>query len=106
MRRAFALEQEAALLCHARFDLEPTRSVLFRSAASLALDRKGHSSNSLFRGGGWYHDEPLLHPGPPLDLLFQLLPRCLGPTYPLGILLRRPLRARVLLVIRPAGGQA
>ncbi len=40
LRRAFALEKEAALLCRDQFDLEPTRSVLFRSAASLALDCK------------------------------------------------------------------
>lgn len=37
-RAAFTREREAAELLDARIDLEPTRSVLFRSAASLALD--------------------------------------------------------------------
>jgi hypothetical protein len=35
---AFELERQAAELLDTRIDLEPTRSVLFRSAASLALD--------------------------------------------------------------------
>lgn len=35
---AFQAEQEAAMLVKEHYDLEPTRSVLFRSAASLALD--------------------------------------------------------------------
>jgi len=35
---AFELERQAADLLDTRMDLEPTRSVLFRSAASLALD--------------------------------------------------------------------
>jgi hypothetical protein len=35
---AFELERQAAELLDTRVDLEPTRSVLFRSAASLALD--------------------------------------------------------------------
>ena len=37
-RKAFELEREAALLCADDLDLEPTRSVLLRSAASLAMD--------------------------------------------------------------------
>ena len=37
-KRAFELEQEAAQLLLGQFDLEPTRSVLFRSAAALALE--------------------------------------------------------------------
>lgn len=35
---AFQTEQKAAMLVREHYDLEPTRSVLFRSAASLALD--------------------------------------------------------------------
>jgi tetratricopeptide (TPR) repeat protein len=38
LRRAFELEREAAALCADALTLEPTRSVLHRSAASLALD--------------------------------------------------------------------
>ena len=38
LRRAYELEREAASLCSATIDLEPTRSVLHRSAASLAID--------------------------------------------------------------------
>ena len=38
-QQAFELEREAALSLLGRDDLEPTRSVLFRSAAALA-DRK------------------------------------------------------------------
>jgi hypothetical protein len=37
LREAFALEKEAAALVASDLDLEPTRSVLHRSAASLAL---------------------------------------------------------------------
>jgi hypothetical protein len=37
-RAAFEKEREAAELLEDRMDLEPTRSVLFRSAASLAMD--------------------------------------------------------------------
>lgn len=37
-RRAFELEREAAQSLLASFDVEPTRSVLFRSAATLALE--------------------------------------------------------------------
>jgi hypothetical protein len=37
-RAAFEKEREAAELLQDRVDLEPTRSVLFRSAASLAID--------------------------------------------------------------------
>lgn len=37
-RRAFVLEREAAQSLLADFDVEPTRSVLFRSAATLALE--------------------------------------------------------------------
>ncbi len=37
-RAAFEKEREAAELLKDRLDLEPTRSVLFRSAASLAMD--------------------------------------------------------------------
>jgi hypothetical protein len=37
-RAAFEKEREAAELLQDRLDLEPTRSVLFRSAASLAVD--------------------------------------------------------------------
>ena len=39
-RSAFEKEREAAELLQDRLDLEPTRSVLLRSAASLALDCK------------------------------------------------------------------
>lgn len=38
MRRAFELEREAAQLLLQAFDEEPTRSVLYRSAATLALE--------------------------------------------------------------------
>jgi len=37
LREAFLLEKEAAAFVVGQFDLEPTRSVLHRSAASLAL---------------------------------------------------------------------
>jgi hypothetical protein len=37
-RAAFEKERQAAELIEDRIDLEPTRSVLFRSAASLAMD--------------------------------------------------------------------
>ena len=37
-RRAFLLEKRAAILCSQFEDYEPTRSVLLRSAASLAID--------------------------------------------------------------------
>ena len=37
-QQAFALERQAALLLENDFSLEPSRSVLFRSAASLALE--------------------------------------------------------------------
>lgn len=39
-RRAFELEAEAASAFATRLDDEPTRSVLYRSAATLALDCK------------------------------------------------------------------
>lgn len=39
---AFEMEQRAAFMLESRYDLEPTRSVLFRSAASLALDYGDH----------------------------------------------------------------
>lgn len=42
LEQAFEKERRAAELLDARFDLEPTRSVLFRSAASLALDAGHH----------------------------------------------------------------
>ncbi|MFH1116276.1 MAG: hypothetical protein V1792_20380 [Pseudomonadota bacterium] len=38
LREAYLLERRAAESLKDRLDLEPTRSVLFRSAASLALD--------------------------------------------------------------------
>jgi hypothetical protein len=38
LRRAYELEREAASLCSSDLGLEPTRSVLHRSAASLAID--------------------------------------------------------------------
>ena len=38
LRRAYELEREAASVCSSDFGLEPTRSVLHRSAASLAID--------------------------------------------------------------------
>jgi len=37
-QKAFRQEREAALALHHRHDAEPTRSILFRSAATLALD--------------------------------------------------------------------
>lgn len=43
-RDAFEKERQAAEALHNRFDLEPTRSVLFRSAAALALDCGDHRS--------------------------------------------------------------
>lgn len=43
-RDAFEKERQAAEALHNRFDLEPTRSVLFRSAAALALDSGDHRS--------------------------------------------------------------
>src|SRR5579872_5522320 len=38
LRQAFSQESAAAQLMSENFDLEPTRSVLYRSAASLAMD--------------------------------------------------------------------
>ena len=38
IRQAFELEREAAQLLLQSFDVEPTRSVLYRSAATLALE--------------------------------------------------------------------
>ncbi|MEM1324893.1 MAG: DUF2281 domain-containing protein [Bacteroidota bacterium] len=37
-KQAFQLEQEAALMMIGDYDIEPTRSVLFKGAATLALD--------------------------------------------------------------------
>jgi len=37
LRQAYMLEKEAAQLIAGEFDLEPSRSVLYRSAASLAM---------------------------------------------------------------------
>ena len=37
LRQAYMLEKEAAQLIAGEFDLEPSRSVLYRSAASLAI---------------------------------------------------------------------
>lgn len=42
LRRAYAKERQAALSLEARPDFEPTRSILFRSAASLALECGEH----------------------------------------------------------------
>ena len=39
-RKAYELEAQAAAAFASRIDAEPTRSVLFRSAATLALDCK------------------------------------------------------------------
>jgi len=38
LREAFEMERDAAALTEPNFDLEPTRSVLHRSAATLALN--------------------------------------------------------------------
>ena len=45
-QKAFELEKSAALLLVADYDVEPTRSVLFKGAASLAFNGNLHSAYS------------------------------------------------------------
>jgi len=42
-KEAFNLEKEAAMLLHDKYDTEPNRSILFKSAAFLAFDAKEYN---------------------------------------------------------------
>jgi len=64
-REAFAYEREAAMLLLNDYEIEPTRSVLFRSAACLALDFDDYRKAERMIAFG-------LSGNPPLDILEEL----------------------------------
>lgn len=56
--KAFELEKQAALTLLTDFDNEPTRSVLFRSAASLAMNCKKYREAEKLAAQGLAGDPP------------------------------------------------
>jgi tetratricopeptide (TPR) repeat protein len=57
-QQAFEYERKAAMLLFSDYDIEPTRSVLFRSAASLALNGENYraASEMIAYGLNPYHE--------------------------------------------------
>ena len=64
-KKAFQYEREAAMLLLNDYDIEPTRSVLFRSAASLALNFENYREAERMIAFG-------LSGNPPQDILEEL----------------------------------
>ena len=65
LRQAFELEKECAVALQEKEDMEPSRSILFRSAASLALQC------SCYRDAMWLV-EAALKGDPPADIRNEL----------------------------------
>lgn len=69
--KAFKLELKAANLLKDRLDVEPTRSILYRSAASLAIDC-GNSLEAIGIASEGLRGKPPIEIGIELEILLQV----------------------------------